>query len=131
MSLDLALMRGQRAAERLMVDACVIRRVTGQSRDDESGTVTDTLIDVYAGKCRVQQRQETSASPVNSGEDYVLLLSVELQLPLAVVGLEVSDQVEITQSRDADLPGRRFLIRSLAHKTHATARRVQCTERTG
>ncbi len=45
---------------------------------------------------------------------------------------QVGDEIEITASvHDADLLGRVFRIHDLAHKTHATARRVQCVERTG
>ena len=35
---------------------------------------------------------------------------------------------EVTGYEDADLIGRLFRVRDLAHKTHATARRVQCEE---
>jgi hypothetical protein len=60
-----------------------------------------------------------------------VLLALEVQLPMTVVGLQVGDEVHMTGSRtDPDLVGRVFLVRALAHKTDATARRVQCTQRT-
>lgn len=130
MSREALIARGRAAAERGMVDACTIRRVVGESRDDFSGTVTDDYDDLYAGKCRVQQALAQAASE-DAGEDYVLLLRLEVQLPMSVDGLRVGDVVTITSSAlDADLVGRVFLIRDLFHKTHATARRVQVTERT-
>jgi hypothetical protein len=126
------LARGQAAAEDSMVDTCVIRRRTGESTDPHSGVITPVYAsqDPYAGKCRVQQ-STAQAREQDAGEDFLLLLRLEVQLPMSVVGLEVGDEVTITTSRDPDLPGRVFLIRDLAHKTDATARRVQCTERTG
>jgi hypothetical protein len=127
------LARAQAAAEAGMVDTCTIRRVTGEAMDPNTGVVGPTYLspDPYAGKCRVQQHQAT-ADQHDAGQDYLLLLRLEVQLPMAVAGLEVGDEVTITASAyDPDLPGRVFLIHDLAHKTEATARRVQCTERTG
>lgn len=132
MSRASALARGQVAAELGMVDTCTIRRVTGTATDDFSGAVTKTYLspDSYAGKCRVQMRLAQSTEH-DAGEDFVRLLRVEIQLPMSVSGLEVGDEVTVTASADPDLMGRTFLIRDLFHKTEATARRVQCTERTG
>jgi hypothetical protein len=86
---------------------------------------------VYTGKCRVQQHQAT-ADEKDIGEDNLLLLRVEVQLPMSVTDLEVGDVITMTASaNDPDLPGRAFRIHDLAHKTEATARRVQCVEVTG
>ncbi|WP_329019286.1 DUF6093 family protein [Micromonospora rifamycinica] len=123
------LSRGRAAAERLMVDTCTIRRASGEGSDDD-GNVIVTYEDLYAGKCRVQQTSAQAAQQ-ESGEDYLLLLRLEVHLPMSVIGLETGDEVTITASvHDPDLPGRVFLIRDLAHKSHATARRVGVTERT-
>jgi hypothetical protein len=123
--------RGSAAAEAGMVDTCTIRRRTGETTDPDSGVITPSYASpLYAGKCRVQQ-SVAQASQEDSGEDYLLLLRLEVQLPMSVVGLEVSDEITITASQDPDLVNRAFLIRDLFHKTDATSRRVQCTERTG
>jgi hypothetical protein len=125
--------RGQRFAETGMVDACTIRRRTGeQTNDDVTAVVTHAYVspDPYSGPCRVQQGRLATSSDTNVGEDTAVELALEVQLPIAVTGLQVGDEVTITTSLDADLPGRVFLIRGLGHKTHPTARRVQCTERT-
>lgn len=132
MSRASALARGRVAAELGMVDACTIRRRTGQTTtDDNTGQVVHAYVspDPYAGKCRVQQTKSTS-SEATVAEDTSVELTVEVQLPMTVTGLQVGDEVRMTTSAtDPDLPGRVFLIRSLAHKTDATARRVQCSER--
>lgn len=130
MSRATVLARGRVAAEAGMVDACTIRRVTGTVRDDHSGVITPVFASVYAGKCRVQSARAL-AQQHDVGEDHQLLLRLDLQLPITVTGLAVADEVTITEaSSDADLVGRVFLIRDLFHKTDATARRVQVTERT-
>jgi hypothetical protein len=133
MSRAVVLARGRLAAELSMVDTCTIRRRTGVTTNQDTGVPTVTYLspDPYAGKCRVQQHQAQSQQQT-AGEDYLLLLRLEVQLPMSVVGLEVGDEITVTASaNDPDLPGRTFLIHDLAHKTDATARRVQCTERTG
>lgn len=131
MSRESVLARGQTAALLGMRDACTIRRITGETTDDFSGEIVKTYTDLYAGQCRVQQHQAT-ADRQDVGEDYLLLLRLEVQLPMTVVGLEVGDEITMTASAgDPDLVGRVFRIHDLAHKTDATARRVQCTERTG
>lgn len=130
MSVSVALAAGRRAAERLMVDQCTIRRRTGETTDDD-GNVTPTYSDLYAGRCRIQQHVGQAAQ-ADVGEDYQLLLRLEVHLPMSVVGLEVGDVIEVTASvHDSDLPGRSFVVRDLAHKSHATARRVGVQERTG
>jgi len=125
------LTRGRAAAEAGMVDACTIRRrAAGGTTDPDTGYPTQTWTSLYTGKCRVQQAQ-AQAQTEDVGEDHLLLLRLEVQLPTSVVGLEVGDEVTITASaHDADLVGRVFLIHDLAHQTEATARRVQCIERT-
>lgn len=127
------LAEGRAFAEDGMVDACIIRRRTGQkTSDDITGVVTRAYVspDPYSGKCRVQQTKATGADSTVA-EDTVVELTLEVQLPMTATGLQVGDEVHMTASlTDPDLPGRVFLIRGLAHKTDATARRVQCTERT-
>lgn len=124
------LARAQQAAEAGMVDTCVIRRSGGRTTDPVTGDVTELYSGFYTGKCRVQQAQ-AQAQREDIGEDHLLLLRLEVQLPMSVTGLEVGDEITITASRDPDLPGRVFRVHDLAHKTDASARRVQCLERTG
>jgi hypothetical protein len=130
MSAASVLARGRAAAEALMVDACSIRRKTGETTG-AGGYVTPTYgAPLYTGKCRVQQAA-AQAQQQDPGEAYVLMLRLEVQLPMSVTGLEPEDEVTITASvHDEDLVDRVFLIRDLAHATHKTARRVQVVERT-
>ena len=130
MSRESVLARARAVAEAGMVDTCTIRRVAGETTDETTGAVTPTYSTLYTGACRVQQRT-AAASPAEGGEAYALMLALEVHLPMSVTGLKTEDQITVTASEhDADLVGRVFLIRSLAHKTHATARRVGVVERT-
>lgn len=136
-AVDDLLARGRAAAEALMVDTCTIRRRTGETTGP-GGVVTPTYevlygpdIEPYRGRCRIQQPQSGQSVPETPGEAYVLMVRLVLQLPMAVAGLQTEDEVTIESSRnDPDLPGRVFLLRDLAHKTHATARRIGVQERT-
>lgn len=133
MSREAVLARGRAAAEAGMVDHCVIRRVIARNTDPDTGEITPQYLypHPYAGPCRIQQ-DKAQAQRHDVGEDHQLMLRLELQLPMSATGLEVGDEVTITAAaHDGDLVGRVLLISDLAHKTHATARRVQCVERTG
>src|SRR4051812_23622455 len=111
---DSALARGQIIALAGMVDACTLRRRTGETTDPTSGVITPTWSALYTGPCRVQQSL-AQADQHDAGENYLLQLRLVLQLPVTVTGLEVDDEVTMTVSRDADLVGRVFLVRDLFH----------------
>jgi len=129
MSLDAVLSAGRAAAEALMIDECVIRRQVGEETGP-GGVVTPTYSTVYDGKCRMQQPTGTSRE-VDAGEASLLMVRFELQLPMSVVGVQADDEVKMTASvHDLDLVNREFLVRGLAHKTHAVMRRLQVEERT-
>lgn len=131
MSRASVLVAGRKAAEKGMTDACTIRRASGTGTTDPvTGYPTQGYTSLYSGPCRVQQHQATADSK-DIGEDQLLLLRLEVQLPMSVTGLEAGDEITITASLDPDLPGRVFRIHDLAHKTEASARRVQCIEKTG
>jgi uncharacterized protein DUF6093 len=130
MSVAGVLARGRAAAEALMLDACVIKRVTGTVTDQTSGQITPTEATIYTGKCRVQHAL-AQANAQDVGEAYLLILRLELQIPMSVTDVRPEDEVTITASvHDPDLVNRVFVVRDLFHKTHATARRLQVQERT-
>lgn len=111
-----------------MRDACTIRRVTGYTSDGLGGR-TPTYSTIYAGRCRFQQ-EKAQAQQHDAGEDYILLVRRELQVPVSVTGVLVSDEVTVDSSADPDLTGRVFLVRDLAGKTDLSSRRFGITERT-
>ena len=124
------LARARAAAERLMVDSCTIRRVTGTVTDPDTGQIAPTYATVYTGKCRVQQRGP-SARSVEAGEAHLLMQRLEVHVPVSAEGIRAGDEVTVTVSGDPDLVGRVFVVRELAVKSLATARRLGVEERTG
>lgn len=123
------LTRGQAFAQSLMVDQCRIER--GADTDPDSGAVTSGQQILYAETpCRLQQRGAPAGQPLDSGNEAVLVQRLEVQLPVAVVGLQVGDRITWLASRDPDLVGRVFVIHDPARKTDATARRIGVHERT-
>jgi len=128
-SAEAAVAAGRAAAESLMTDTCTIRRRTGaKATDPNTGQVTDVMAVVYAGRCRVQTRA-LSVQEAGAGEAQWPIAPVELQLPMSVTGLRTGDFATVDSAAlDPDLVGRVFRITAPFHKSHATARRLPCTE---
>lgn len=128
MSATTVTLRGRLAAEALMVDTVTVRRKSGEATDSDTGVVSPTYSTVYTGKCRVQQRAGV-ARPASVGEAEVLVSRLELHVPTSATGIASDDVATVDASAlDADLVGRVFHIRELAHKTFATARRYSMVE---
>lgn len=114
-----------------MVDACVVEAVTGSTTDLETGEITDTVSEVYAGRCRVQQAAP-SASDQTVGEAELLMVTRVLQLPVETsTAVRAGHRVRITAClHDPGLVDRRFTIRAEFAKSHATSRRLGIEEAT-
>lgn len=127
MSIEAAIQRGRTAAEALMVDACVIKRGTGESTGP-GGVITPTYSTLYTGKCRVQS-VGLADQGTDVGEAYRVITRPQVQLPMAATGLREGDQITITASAlDPDLVGRVYTVRNVLAKTHLTSRRVEVLE---
>jgi hypothetical protein len=123
------LVRGRAAAERLMVDTCLIRRSAGKVTDPETGQQVVTWIDVYEGKCQVQQvDKEDRAQDLAAA--HVVVLRRTVKLPVAAsAGVREGDQTRIlTCVHDPDMADRVFMVKAEHAKTYATARRVSVEE---
>jgi hypothetical protein len=128
MSRESVLTRGRAAALVGMVDACTIQHRTGSSTDQDTGVDTPTYTQVYSGRCRFQVAAPT-ASATDVGEAQVYISQTILQLPITVVGVANDDVVTCTASAlDPDLPGRKFTVKGILRKTHATSRRIELQE---
>lgn len=130
MSVATARERARIAVNARMTDACTIRRVTGETVDDNTGVITPTWASVYTGPCRMKQ-PAASASAHDAGEAAVLLQQPQLHLPMTAPNLPPGAEVTITASQgDPLLVGRVFLVRSVPAYSDASARRFGVTERT-
>lgn len=122
--------RGQRAAERLMVDTCTIRPITGETTDPTTGTVTPTGgAAVYEGKCKIQQqRLRYPSNPDAAGHNWTIG-PTEIHIPVSGTGGVATGQVcEITASADPENVGRKMRVRIGDRKTHQTAIRLLVEE---
>lgn len=130
MSAQSLVIQGRKAAERLMIDTCTVKRLASKPTDPDTGVVTPTYTTIYTGKCKIQHTQRaTNAHSLNLGEAEVLLARLEAHLPTSVVGILSDDVLTVnTSALDADLVGQDFSIRELAHKTLQTARRYGLLE---
>jgi hypothetical protein len=131
MSVDALLARGRAAAERLMTDTCVIRRVTGTTTNPANGQVTPTYATVYSGRCRLQQAAPT-AQDKTAGEAQREMVSRVLQLPvLTSAGVLAGDEATITECvQDPDMDERMLKVRGQHGKSQATMRRLLVEEAT-
>ena len=108
-----------------MQDQCLIRRVTGETTDQETGKVVPLYDDVYTGKCKLQSYEGYEQSKT-AAETTVTVQRMSVHLAVGAYRINVGDIVEITASRmDPMLTGRKFRITQEApFKTFATAYRV-------
>lgn len=117
MSLATALANARAAAERRMVDRCVIRRGATVLYGGDGN-----------GKCEITQ---DPGEAQEEGDAYALDLRLVLKLPMSVSGLQRGDEATLTVSvHDQDLVGRVLRIQGVHHESHAKARELYCTERT-
>lgn len=139
MSVEALLVAGQRAAERLMVDTCIIRRRTGETTDPNTGQTTPIYIVVYddpetpgaGAACRIKMTTSLGTTPgrdQESGGQAVTVSQMLLQLPFAAAGINTNDEAEILTSRDADQVGRKLRIDGPFGQTDATMRRYLVEE---
>lgn len=130
MSIESVLARGRGAAERIMQDACTIRRKTGESMDPVTLQMVPVYTTLYSGKCRVQITSTLAGSVMpEAGERVVAVQRLQVQVPVIVTGVAVDDEVVVSAAKhDPDLVGRVYRVRSEFAKTHATSRRLECEE---
>ena len=118
-----------------MVDACTITRRDGTSTTDPTtGVVTENETTVYPppplteGICRVQNRAPRVKTPV-AGEAVWPERNIELQVPMSATDVRTGDGVTITASLlDPHLVGVKLRVTASEYKSHATMRRIMCTE---
>lgn len=125
-----ATLQGREAAEALMLDSCVVRRLTGKTLDQTTLQYVETFAAVYEGRCRVRAPNVQDREAV-AGERTVTLRQYVVSVPVAAEGVEVNDVVEVTASvLDPELPGTRLRVLGPAKGSTITARRFRCEEAT-
>lgn len=123
--------RGRKAAERLMVDTCRIRPVTGHTTNPaDPGEVVATYgAAVYEGKCKIQNQRIRYPSNPEAGEHSFTVGQTELHVPVAGSGAIATGQVaEILTALDDANVGRVFRVRIGDRKTYQSAIRLLVEE---
>jgi hypothetical protein len=122
MSARTAVLAGRLAAERLMVDTCVIGRPGGWT-EDEDGVEVPSETTVYSGKCRVQTYEPYESALTSAGRP-VVQQRYQVHLPVSdeAMAVEVGDLVHVAGRR------RPLRVGGLFDKTFATAIRLLVDE---
>ena len=126
--------RARANAEDLMTDQCVVTRPGESTTDPNTGLPTTGTEHVYEGRCKVQTSgglasEQTEGSAAQAMGAVSLVWSLYMHFPFGTDGLRAGDVVEITESTNPLLVGRRLrLVSPQSEKTHATACRWNVKE---
>ena len=129
-----ALPKLRRMAESLMTDRCVVTRPGESATDPDTGLPSVATERVYAGCCKVQTSgglasEQTEGSAAQAMGAVSLVWSLYVHFPFDTVGLRAGDLVEVLDSANPLLVGRRLrLVSPQSEKTHATACRWNVKE---
>lgn len=128
------LAKARRDAESLMTDQCVVTRPVESTTDPDTGLTATTVRGVYQGRCKVQTSgglasEQTEGSAAQAMGAVSLVWSLYVHFPFDTVGLRAGDLVEVLDSANPLLKGRRFrLISPQSEKSYATACRWNAKE---
>lgn len=126
--------RARANAEDLMTDRCVVTRPGESTTDPDTGLPDTGTEQVYQGKCKVQTSgglasEQTEGSAAQAMGAVSLVWSLYMHFPFGTSGLRAGDVVEVTESVNPLLVGRRLrLVSPQSEKTHATACRWNVKE---
>lgn len=126
--------RARANAESLMTDRCVVTRPGDTTTDPETGLPNTGDTKVYEGRCKVQTSgglasEQTEGSAAQNMGAVSLVWSLYVHFPYGAAGLRAGDVVEVTESTNPLLKGRRLrLVSPQSEKTHATACRWNAKE---
>lgn len=121
-------------AESLMTDRCVVIRPGDTTTDPDTGLPDTGTGKVYEGRCKVQTSgglasEQTEGSAAQAMGAVSLVWSLYVHFPYDTSGLRAGDVVEVTESTNPLLVGRRLrLVSPQSEKTHATACRWNAKE---
>lgn len=129
-----ALPKLRQMAESLMTDRCVVTRPGDTTTDSDTGLPDTGKEKVYEGSCKVQTSgglasEQTEGSAAQAMGTVSLVWSLYVHFPYGTPGLRAGDVVEVTESANPLLVGRRLrLVSPQSEKTHTTACRWNVKE---
>lgn len=117
-----AVLRGRRAAEKLMIDKCRIYQVVKDGVGPD-GKPIFREINVYEGKCKVQSNTALGLNP-KSGEHAFVVERKELHIPAATPGTRSGLMAVLTESvLQPNLVGEIYKLQEPLEKSFQTAQR--------
>ena len=117
-----------------MTDRCTVTRPGESTTDPDTGLPKTGAEQVYEGKCKVQTSgglasEQTEGSAAQAMGAVSLVWSLYVHFPYGTPGLRAGDVVEVMESANPLLVGRRLrLVSPQSEKTHATACRWNVKE---
>ena len=115
-------------------DQCVVTRPGATTTDPDTGLPNTGKEQVYEGSCKVQTSgglasEQTESNAAQAMGAVSLVWSLYVHFPYGTPGLRTGDVVEVTESANPLLAGRRLrLVSPQSEKTHATACRWNVKE---
>lgn len=131
MSAASATLMGRRAAERQMIDQCIITRGSGQKvTDPVTGKVTVTDTVVYTGKCQVVSKNSSTAEPEAGGHEFIVV-SRTVKIPMNSADVKDGDVVKMTASKlNTFTVGKKYRVDGYTPDSYDTAARLPVKELT-
>lgn len=130
MSAASAARMGRRAAERKMIDECTIRRPGALVTDRVTGKVTKISEVIYTGKCEVQSKNSSTASP-EAGEHSFTVVSRQVKIPANAADVRDGDVVTLDSSVLNDFTvGKEYVVDGFTPDSYDTAARLPVKETT-
>ena len=115
-------------AESLMLDTCQITRAGDPVTNPDTGDVTAGEVLIYEGKCKVQSKDSSVATPDAGGASFTVV-SRQVHIPANAANIEDDDVVTITASRlNAFTVGKQYRVEGFTPDTFDTAARLPVKE---
>jgi hypothetical protein len=112
----------------MMFDACTIHRPGAPVTDAETGDVEPSSTEIYSGKCKVQSKDSSVASP-EAAERKFTVVSRQVHIPAESADVVDNDVVTITASRfSSRLVGKQYVIDGFTPDSLDTAYRMPVKE---
>lgn len=136
MSVRSVLARGRAAHLQLLVDACWIRRVTGETLDPDTDVMTPTYATIYddaetpgaGGPCRLKAYR--IGRPTVAGDAPIELQRYEIHLPWDTdIPVQKDDIAFMTTTDDAWVIGRPLTVTDVSYGGTTTVRHIIVEDR--
>lgn len=118
-----ALAGGRLAAESLMTDTGIAKRVTGTEYDPDTQAEVETSTTLFTSKCKVQTTGSLAAIGSEVGGRTATEVRVEIHFPTSTAPLTVGDLITVTPGSGSTAAAVTYRVAAPFEGTHKTARR--------